>query len=300
MSDPNPADPHRPDARLVRAAFDAAAARYDELAVLQREVGGRLLERLDLVRLVPARVLDLGCGTGLHTRALLDRYPRTQICGLDLAEAMCVRTQARSGWFRRVRAVCADAARLPFADDSFELVWSNFTLQWCAALDAVFAEVRRVLRPGGLFLFTTLGPDTLRELRTAWAAVDARPHVNDFTDMHDVGDALVRARFADPVLDIERYTLTYPDVPALMRELKGIGAHNVLATRARGLTGRGRLAAMIAAYERERRDGVLPASYEVVYGHAWAPEQKLSVERDGVATFPLSGLRRRGAPERPA
>ena len=128
--------------------------------------------------------------------------------------------------------------------------------------------------------------------------VDA--HVHLFLDMHDVGDALVRARFADPVLDIERYTLTYPDVPALMRELKGIGAHNVLTARARGLTGRGRLAAMIAAYERERRDGVLPASYEVVYGHAWAPEQKLSVERDGVATFPLSGLRRRGAPERPA
>ena len=293
MNDPLP-PATRPDAHLVRAAFDAAAARYDDCAVLQREVGTRLLERLDLVKLVPARVLDLGCGTGLHTRALLDRYPQALVCGADLAPAMCARTRARSGWFRRLRAVCADAARLPFADDSLDLVWSNFTLQWCGAPDAVFAEVRRVLRPGGLFLFTTLGPDTLRELRAAWATVDDRPHVNDFTDMHDVGDALVRARLADPVLDVERFTLTYPDVLALMRELKAIGAHNVLDTRARGLTGRGRLAAMSAAYERERRDGVLPASYEVVYGHAWAPAQKLSVDGPGgVATFPLSGLRRR-------
>jgi malonyl-CoA O-methyltransferase len=133
----------------------------------------------------------------------------------------------------------------------------------------VFAEFHRVLRPGGLVHFTTFGPDTLHELRRAFAAVDDRSHVNHFADMHELGDGLVRAGFAEPVLDVDRHVLTYTDALALMRDLKAIGAHNVTSDRPRGLTGRRQLEAMQAAYERERRDGRLPATYEVVYGHAW-------------------------------
>ncbi len=143
-------------------------------------------------------------------------------------------------------------------------------LQWCDDLDAVFAEVRRVLKPGGLLTFTTFGPDTLMELRRAWSSVDGYVHVNQFLDMHDIGDALVRAGLAEPVLDVERYTLTYPDAIVLMRDLKAIGAHNVTAGRpARAHRPRSRLPRMCAAYEAYRRDGRLPATYEVVYGAAW-------------------------------
>jgi malonyl-CoA O-methyltransferase len=176
----------------------------------------------------------------------------------------------RQSWLRRFARVCADAAQLPFADGSVDLILSNLMLQWCDP-DRVFAEFRRVLCPQGLLCFTTLGPDTLCELRSAWATVDSHTHVNQFIDMHDIGDALVRAGFASPVLDVERYTLTYLDVQKVAADLKDTGAHNSTAGRPRGLTGRGRFAALQAAYEAFRRDGRLPATYEVVFAHAWTP-----------------------------
>jgi len=255
----------------VRRSFNRASAGYDQAAVLQTEVRARLLSRLDLVALEPRAVLDLGAGTGHASRALLRRYPRAQVIALDLAEAMLQESSRRQGWLRRFRRVCADAVRLPLRDAAVDLVYSNLMLQWCAELDQVFAEVRRILRPGGLFTFTTFGPDTLCELRAAWQAADEYTHVNRFVDMHDLGDALLRASLAEPVLDVERYTLTYDDVRGLMGDLKTIGAHNVNAGRARGLTGRRRFAAMLAAYESWRSDGRLPASYEVVFGQAWGP-----------------------------
>lgn len=259
------------DRSAVRRSFNRASASYDQAAVLQTEVRARLLSRLDLVALDPRAVLDLGAGTGHASRELLRRYPRAQVIALDLAEGMLVASNRRQGWLRRFRRVCADALRLPLRDAAVDLVFSNLMLQWCAELDQVLAEVRRILRPGGLFTFTTFGPDTLRELRAAWQAADEYTHVNRFIDMHDIGDALVRAGLAEPVLDVERYTLTYDDVRGLMRDLKTIGAHNVNAGRARGLTGRRRFAAMLAAYESWRSDGRLPASYEVVFGQAWGP-----------------------------
>jgi malonyl-CoA O-methyltransferase len=263
------------DKRRVRAAFDAAAPDYEKHAVLQLEVQQRLLERLDWIRLRPRRVVDLGCGPGGALRPLARRYRGARVVGLDLAPAMAARARREGRWLRRPWAVCGDMERLPLADRSFDLAISAAALQWVNDLDRTFAEVRRVLAPGGLWLFATFGPDTLRELRAAFAAADggASVHVNAFIDMHDIGDALLRAGFADPVMDQETLTLTYPDLPALLRDLRGVGVRNALAGRPRGLFGPRRLRAVAEFYASRYGDrGRLPASWEVVYGHAWVPD----------------------------
>lgn len=264
-------DPFDIDLARVRRSFGRSARAYDAAAVLQKRVRDELLERLDVVRLEPAVALDLGAGTGHASLALKRRYRSSQVIALDLAEGMLREAGRRQTLLRRFRRVCGQAAALPLRDASVDLVFSNLMLQWCQDPDGVFSEIRRVLKPGGLFTFTTFGPDTLVELRRAWAAADARTHVNRFIDMHDLGDALVRSGLAEPVMDVERFTLTYAEVRDLMRDLKDIGAHNANAGRPRGLTGKGTLARMTAAYDAFRKDGRLPATYEVVYGQAWCP-----------------------------
>ena len=267
------------DRDAIRRSFSAAADSYDAFAFLQREVGVRMLERLDYILAEPKVIVDLGAGTGEHTVALAKRYPRARTYGLDIAEPMLKKMRKRSSWLRPIRPVCADIQSLPFADNSIDLIFSSLAMQWCESLDETFKEFRRVLRPGGFVLFSTFGPDTLNELRQSWAEVDECEHVHNFIDMHIVGDAILQAGLAEPVMDIENLTLTYKNVFDLMRELKGIGAHNVSHARQRGLMGRKRIQAFEQAYEKFRRDGVVPASYEVVYGHAWAPvnEQSSSV-----------------------
>ena len=282
------------DKRRVATTFDRAARSYDRHDFLQREVAARATERPDYVNVQPSRILDLGSGTGRCARALAIRYKRAQVVQCDLA--LGILQQARSlerRFFSRQRFVAGDLERLPFGDGQFQLAFSSLALQWCQNLEAAFLEVRRSLTVGGLFMFTTLGPDTLRELRKAWASVSSTPNVNQFLDMHDIGDTLVRAGFGDPVMETEYLTVPYDDVITLMRDLKGIGASNSHADRARGMLGRKRLTALTAAYETERRqDGKLPATYEVVYGHAWAVEGRRRQPQD-VHTFPLEKLRRR-------
>ncbi len=282
------------DKEQARRAFERAAPRYDEVAVLQREIGQRMIERLDYVRLEPRVVLDAGCGTAIATAGLGRRYPDADIVALDFAHGMLRHARGLCGFARAPHWVCGDIEALPLAAGSVDLVYSNAALQWSTDLAGTFADFARVLRPGGLLMFSTFGPDTLTELRAAWAQVDGHSHVSTFPDMHDVGDLLVHARFADPVMDCERLTVTYEAIDDLMRDLKLLGAHNVTAGRARGLTGRRRLAAMRAAYERFRRDGRLPATYEVVYGHAWAPLQRQ--EGPGVTTIPVTVLSRGQTP----
>jgi malonyl-CoA O-methyltransferase len=263
------------DRAQVRASFDRASATYESAAGLQARVAAELLERLDSFALEPRVVLDLGAGTGRTTRELKRRYPRANVIALDLAAGMLREANRHQMRWRRFERVCGDAQRLPLAGASVDLVFSSLMLQWCE-LDAAFGEVRRVLKAGGFFAFSTFGPATLSELRSAWAQADGHNHVNHFIDMHDVGSALMRAGLSEPVLDVDRIELDYPDARTLMRDLKSIGAHNVTAGRPRALTGRARLVCMEHAYEAYRREGALPATYEVIYGASWgaAPAER--------------------------
>jgi malonyl-CoA O-methyltransferase len=289
------AEASRLDEASVRTSFDRASGEYEKSAVLQARIGDELLQRLDFFKLSPEVVVDLGSGTGRITGELKRRYRRAQVIALDIAPGMLREARKHMSFFRRFERVCADVRQLPFADASVDIAVSNVMLQWCDDLDSAFREVRRVLKPDGLFAFTTFGPDTLRELRAAWAAVDQYSHVNTFIDMHDIGDALVRAGLTEPVLDVERVTLTYKDVLSLMRDLKVIGAHNVTAGRPRGLVGRGTLKRVEAAYESARRSGLIPATYEIVYGAAWGSAGKGgSSVVDGEVHIPLGAIRRRG------
>jgi malonyl-CoA O-methyltransferase len=286
----------RLDRSQVRRAFDRASSHYDAAAVLQGRVRKELLARLDLIRLQPAVVLDLGAGTGRASQELRQRYRRALVVALDIALGMLQQARRHSRPWRRFGRVCADAFQLPLKDASVDFVFSNLMLQWCDDLDRTLAELRRVLKPGGFLTFSTFGPETLKELRTAWSRVDGAAHVHDFLDMHDVGDALTRHGFLEPVLDVEHIELTYPDALALTRDLKALGAHNVTATRTRGLTGKTKWGAMTSAYESFRRDGRLPASYEVVYGAAWSPDAdgaaRSAMRAPGEVTIPPEAIRR--------
>jgi len=293
----------RLDRASVRRGFERAAVGFDPAAALHREVAARMAERLGFVRIAPAAILDAGCGTGDAMGELVARYPGARPIGLDLAYAMAsaarARGVARSGDARLLDRltgsrlgtatqpwlICGDILCLPLRTGSIDLVWSNLVLQWVNDPALAFAEFHRVLATGGLLSFTTLGPDTLRELRSAFAKVDSAVHVHRFIDMHDLGDMLVDAGFADPVMDMEIITLTYADSKSLMRELKALGASNAAAGRRRGLTGVRRWARAVAAIESFRMKGSLPASFEIIYGHAWKPEPRLTADGRAIVRF---------------
>jgi malonyl-CoA O-methyltransferase len=289
------AEPQFPEKHAVRRSFDRAAETYDRNNVLQCEVGLRLLRHLDPMRLDPRLAVDLGCGTGMFFEPIAKRFPKARLVGVDFAHGMLRKAAKRAPAWKRLLGrgpglVCGDAERLPLASGASQFVFSNLALQWTRP-EAVFAEVARVLETGGLFLFATFGPDTLKELRAAFAAADGHAHVNTFVDMHDLGDMLVHAGLVEPVMEMEMITLEYSCVEAVARDLKAIGARNALPGRPRGLSGRGRWKRVIESYEKLRRDGALPASYEVIYGHAWKAAPRKLADGRQVIDFKPRALR---------
>ena len=284
------------DRAAARRGFEAASGAN----VLAREVEGRLLERMDYIKLKPARILDAGCGTGAGVLQLRARYPEAQILGVDYSLQALRNARAPASWLERVRGIfqgrhehwiAADMGRLPLASGSCDLVWSNLSLAWAADPIVCIKEWLRVLRVGGLLMFTSYGPDTLKELRTAFAAEDEAPHVHPFVDLHDLGDILGASGFAEPVMDMEMLTLTYPDTAALLADLRASGQTNAHSRRRRALTGQARWNRVLARYGATAENGRLPASFEIVYGHAWKPEARTAADGREIIRFKAWGGR---------
>lgn len=290
-----------PEKKRVARSFGNAANSYDDVAILQRDTADEMLDRLELVKIKPQQILDLGTGTGRNLSLLQQRYPGAQQVAVDIAPAMLKQARQRYRQDQGVRRwlpgqksplfITGDAEQLPLADNSVDLVYANLALQWCD-LRPAFQEIQRILRPGGLLMFSTLGPDTLQELRQSWAAVDSFPHINVFLDMHDVAEAMFAAGLSDPVLDSDRHTLWYPELISMMRDLQQLGARNVNQGRRRGLTGKHTLNQVKAASEQFRVNGQLPATYEVIYGHAWAGEYSRQRMDEECVPINLDQLRR--------
>jgi malonyl-CoA O-methyltransferase len=300
MSDPAVIDPasigFALDRRALARSFDRAASGYDAAAQLQQQVRAELLERLRFFPLAPQTILDLGAGTCQGSLALHRSYPRARVIALDIAPGM-LNASPRPGWpRRRFERVCADAYALPLAAHSVDLVYSNLMLQWCDRPDMAFREVARILKPAGVFVFASFGPDTLHELRLAWESVDQGVHVSQFPDMPQLGAALMHAGLQEPVMDVERHRLQYSNVHALMHELQRIGARNAARNRSRGLTGRARLQRMVAAYETRRTAAGLPATFEVIFGAAFGAAAQAGgdvADVPGEIVVPLAAVKRR-------
>jgi malonyl-CoA O-methyltransferase len=293
MNSHSTVDEYTLDAHRVRLLFDRASRTYARSAVVQGELRARLLERLGVVKLQPRTVLDLGAASGQSSRALKERYPKAQVLALDFSLAMLQEAAHQQRWLRRFERIGANAERLPLRTEAIDLVFSNLMLAWCNDPDAIFRETSRVLRTEGLFTFTTFGPDTLKELRERFRIVDGHTHVHRFIDMHDLGDALLRAGFIEPVMDTERLTVTYPSLRALMRELHMSGAGNATAGRRRTWLGRRHFQTLERAFDAMRTEGAIPLSLEIVYGHAWRGARRPDRAPGHEFVVPISAVRSR-------
>lgn len=290
-----------PDIKKHRVCddFSKAAPSYDDAAVVQHEVCKRALQRVDMLELKPATVLDVGCATGRCLQGLASRFPRSLMLACDLAMPMLLQHRRQPAGPGLAHLVCCDAEQMPFDEGTVDLLFSTSTFQWCTDLPRVLAECGRVLCAGGVLLFTTFGPDTLLQLRRSFARVDDLPHVHEFIDMHHIGDMMVEAGFVDPVVDMEMIDIQYPSVQQLLRDLKATGSQAKFeASRSKppGLMGKRKFRSLLEAYEAYRlENGRFPASYEVIYGYARKPAHPGSTAAGpGEVRVPASGIRRLG------
>ena len=259
------------NASHVQRRFDRAAASFDAVDFVHAATRAGLLERLKPMVVEAKTVVDLGSATGSSLRPLARRFRGAQIIAADLSHDMLLLARKKRSWFARHAAVQVNAEALPFADQSVGVVFSNLLLPWVADPARLFVEVSRVLRQEGLFIFSTLGPDSLRELRNAWPQANGTQHVNRFADMHDIGDAAVQAGLRDPVLDVDRLSVTYRDAEALLQDLTSMGARNSLQYRRKSLGGTAAFRTMVETLNEQRIDGFLRVDLELIYGHCWGP-----------------------------
>jgi malonyl-CoA O-methyltransferase len=288
--------PFRRNREGAAHSFEVATVAGTAAPPWQAAVRGELLERLQFFHLEPRVILDLGCGVGTAAEQLRRSFPRARVLAMDYAHVMAREARRRQRFWRRFECVCADARALPLAAHSVDLVFSNLMLPWCEDPTVVFTQVQRALRPGGLMLYSTLGPDTLQELRTAWSRADSAPHVGPFADMTGLAAGMSHAGLSEPVMDRERRIVHYPDVRALIVELRAMGAGRAAADRRRQLTGRARWQAMLDAYEATRTGSGLPVSWEIIYGAGFATTTRSDPARDpGVVEFavPVGAVRSR-------
>lgn len=275
------------DKHSVQAGFNRAAHSYDSVAFLQEEICNRLIERLQWIKHSPQTILDLGSGTGTGSLALKKYYPKARIIALDLAEEMLKFAQVKVNnnlnfidRFKRsnhINHICADAESLPFKNQTFDLIFSNLSIQWCENYPLLFSEFSRILKPEGFLQFSTFGVDTLKELRQCWQSVSSFAHVNEFIDLHDLGDFMLGAGLKDPIVDAEFITIEYSQINNLVHELKKLGAQNHLQQRPKSLQGKNQFKQMLTSYEQFKlENNKYPATYEVIYGHAWAKDLQVT------------------------
>lgn len=259
-------NPYAIDSHAVERRFDRVAHSFDDADFLHALTRDGLFARLEPMTVDAGTVVDLGCGTGAAIRPLAKLFRGARVVGVDRSRGMLDRCRKRRLWLTKAEFVRADARDLPFDDHSIDVVFANLLLPWIDDLAPLAREVARVLRKDGLFAFSTLGPDTLGALRDAWAAIDDCVHVNRFVDMHDVGDSVARNGLRDPVLDVDRTTVTYENAAGLFHDLAASGARNALVQRQPALTGRQRFERLCRQLEI---GGRLAVDVEIVYGHCW-------------------------------
>lgn len=277
----------------IAKSFNKIASVYDQVALLPHEVARRLVERLNYIKLQPQTIIDLGSGTGFCTQLIQQQYPDATLLAMDLSIEML--SFAKKKATAPINYICSDAYQLPLPDHSIDLIVSNLMLPWCDDLKSLFQELHRVIRPDGLLMFATLGPDTLLEMRNSWLQIDNSPHVQQFIDMHDIGDELLRAHFSDPVVDAEKIQLVYPRVELILQDLMQMGSKNRDTTRQKGMMGKSHLKQFYAAYNQyQLADGQFPATCEVIYGHAWRSniEAGANVDSAGNVSISIDHLRR--------
>ena len=278
-------------AQDVRRRFDHAAAAFDEFDFVHAVTRDGLLARLEPMLLDAKTIVDLGCATGTACKMLAKRFRGAQVIGIDHSPAMLHEAKKKKSWFARSVFIEGSAADIPLAEQSVDVVFCNQLLPWVDDVPSVFDEVNRVLRKNGLFIFASLGPDSFSELQRAWLAVDQDAHVHHFADMHNIGDAAVRAGLSDPVLDVDRLKVKYENSASLFRDLTGSGARNCLAERESSLTGKGRFAAMTQALQATGEDSGIELDLELVYGHCWGSGPR---PHDGEVRIDANQIGRRG------